>query len=153
MNSRATHPARYKKIAFMSSLFACSIAAGVDVKTAIARQTLSEPGSDGTTRIEVVVVTIVKHPELLALRAVTTPAGIRWLGERSNTDNADCRADAAAGSNCRQSHLLVFESAKRCLPTSGYGLNWDVSCAAGKTCSPGSTRHETLLRLQLPSGC
>lgn len=153
MNGRTLHALVDKKIAVLISIFACGIASGIDVKTAIARQTFGEPAGDGTTRIEVVVVSIVKHPELLALRSVTTPSGIRWLGDRSNTDNADCRAAAVSGSNCRQSHLLVFESAKRCMPTSGYGLNWDVSCAAGKTCPSGSNRHETPLRLQLPSGC
>ena len=153
MNSRMKPVANYKKFAAVIAIFACSVASAIDVKTAIARQTLGETAVDGTTRIELVVVTIVKHPELLALRSVTAPSGVRWLGDRSNTDNADCRADAAIGNNCRQSHVLVFESAKRCLPTSGYGLNWDVSCAAGKTCPPGSKQHETPLRLQVPSGC
>lgn len=125
----------------------------LDVKTAIARQGVSEESADGKFKFEVEFVTIVKHPDLVALRSVSVPSGVRWLGERSRTDNADCRADAAIGSNCRQSHLLVFESPKRCLPTLGYNLNWDIGCAAGKSCTPGSTKHETALRLQVQAGC
>jgi hypothetical protein len=128
-------------------------ALAIDVKTAIARQTVSDEGADGKTRVEVEFVTIVKHPELLALRSVVVPSGVRWVGERSKTDNADCRADAAVGSNCRQSHYLTFEGNKRCAPTSGYTLQWDVSCATGKSCPPGSAKHETPLRLQAATGC
>jgi hypothetical protein len=130
-----------------------SVASAIDMKTAIARQSISDDAADGKYKVELEFVTIVKHPELVALRSVSVPAGVRWSGDRSKTDNADCRADASAGSNCRQSHFLVFESPKRCVPTSGYNLLWDVSCASGKTCPQGPPKHETALRLQVPPGC
>ena len=140
-------------LVILAAFFTSGSASAIDIKTAIARQAISDDRADGKFKIEVEFVTIVKHPELVALRSVSMPSGVRWLGDRSKTDNADCRADAAMGSNCRQSHFLVFESPKRCLPTTGYNLNWDVSCATGNSCSPGPSKHETALRLQVPSGC
>ncbi len=137
----------------LALLFISGSVYAIEVKTAIARQIVSDDGADGKFKIEVEFVTIVKHPEQVALRSINVPAGVRWLGDRSKTDNADCRADAAAGSNCRQSHFLVFESPKRCVPTSGYNLLWDVGCASGKTCPQGPPKHETALRLQVPPGC
>jgi hypothetical protein len=125
----------------------------IEVKIAIARQTVSEESSDGKVKIEVELVTIVKHPESIALRSVTVPSGIRWLGERGKIDNSDCRANAVVGSNCRQTHFLVFESPKRCLPTAGYMLNWDVGCSADKGCPAAPSKRETTVRLQVPPGC
>ena len=140
-------------LVILAAFFTSGSASAIDIKTAIARQAISDDRADGKFKIEVEFVTIVKHPELVALRSVSMPSGVRWLGDRSKTDNADCRADAAMGSNCRQSHFLVFESPKRCLPTTGYNLNWDVSCATGNICPGGTSKHETTLRLQVPSGC
>ena len=125
------------------------------IAAAITQQINSFNKKSGQIDTTVELVTVSRYPARLALKGLSTPRNITYLGLEKETDfNKACHSKTPSGKKCKQRFTFKLDANKACRLNGNYKAQFMVSCVEGKPkgrCKSGT--HNVNFKLQSENFC